>query len=344
MRGAGIRAVRSTLVPACCLGAVGLCLVLLLEPGRPTMDLPGVERQVPAVVAGLRANGARVLSLGKRGGLDGRFVELADGDAYSLYLTADGHAVAGLLYGPDGTLVTGRQIAAARIGDGIAVEAHEGGRVPRGTLTGETSFSSGLSGGEAARDSGTGFLPEFARDIEGPDAVAAESGDISDAAAPRLAHLYGEGPQAPDAEALFERALSAFGFTLGQGGLPAVVFADPACRWSRAAVVRLAGAALDGRLRLRVVPVGVLGASSAQAAAAIATASDPALAWFAGAEADGPVSRDGGRRIARNNALFDAWGVDAVPLIAWRAGDGRVRHRIGDLDDIDAWLGALRHE
>ena len=66
------------------------------------------------MVAALREKGARILALGERGGLSGHFVELADGDAYGLYLTPDGHAVAGLLYGPDGTLVTGRQIAAAR--------------------------------------------------------------------------------------------------------------------------------------------------------------------------------------------------------------------------------------
>ncbi|MCY4500116.1 MAG: hypothetical protein OXE57_00930, partial [Alphaproteobacteria bacterium] len=58
------------------------------------------------LIAALRAKGARVLALGERGGLDGHFVELADGGAYGLYLTPDGHAVAGLLYGPDGALLT----------------------------------------------------------------------------------------------------------------------------------------------------------------------------------------------------------------------------------------------
>ena len=92
----------------------------------------------------------------------------------------------------------------------------------------------------------------------------------------------------------------------------------------------------------RVVPVAVLGAASAQEAAAIASAADPALAWFGGASA--PAGTEGGRRIARNNALYDRWGVDAVPLIAWRARDGRIAHRLGDIDDLGAWLGALPHE
>ena len=66
------------------------------------------------LVSGLRANGAHVLSLGSRGGLDGYFVTPAKSTGYSLYVTEDGHAVAGLLYGPDGAELTGAQLAAAR--------------------------------------------------------------------------------------------------------------------------------------------------------------------------------------------------------------------------------------
>ena len=120
------------------------------------------------------------------------------------------------------------------------------------------------------------------------------------------------------------------------------MFADPACRWSRSAVARLGHVALDGKMRLRVVPVGVLGAASAREAAAIASAPDPALAWF-----EGPLGRarpEGGRRIEHNNALFEAWGAGAVPLIAWQARDGRIAHGLGDIDDIAAWLEGLTHE
>ncbi len=74
--------------------------------GADTGDLP--------MIAALRAGGARIMVLGERGGLAGYLVEPAAGDSYSVYLTADGHAVAGLLYGPDARLLTGRQIASAR--------------------------------------------------------------------------------------------------------------------------------------------------------------------------------------------------------------------------------------
>ena len=261
--------------------------------------------QEPAVVAALRANGARIMALGERGGLSGHFVELADGDAYGLYLTPDGHAVAGLLYGPDGALITGSQIAAARGAAG-------GGAIPARAALGAS----------------------------GNDDVLATDPTV-------FAHGYEYGPDVPDADApgiemLFERSGAAFGFTLGRRGPLVVLFADPACRWSRSAVARLGRPALDGRLSLRVVPVGVLGAASAREAAAIASAPDPALAWFEGAGAS--ARPEGGRQIAHNNAVYDQWGVGAVPLIVWRGADGRIAHRLGDLDDLGAWLEALPHE
>ena len=276
------------------------------EPGdRSSHDLP--------VVAALRANGAQVTDLGERGGLSGHFVELAEGDAYGLYVTPDGHAVAGLLYGPDGTLLTGRQIAAARGEGGVGIAPAAVRPVSAVAVAGEDSAAGGLHGG-----------------------------DVRAGGAIQLAHAYADDAVVPGVEALFERSISAFGFTLGRAGPPVAVFADPGCRWSRAAVARLARLALDGRLQLHIVPVGVLGAASAQEATAIASAADPALAWFEGA--DIPARPEGARRIESNNVLFDAWGAGAVPLIVWRAKDGRVAHSLGDLDDIDAWLGALRHE
>lgn len=268
----------------------------------------------PAVVAALRANGARVLALGERGGLDGHFIELADGDAYGLYVTPDGHAVAGLLYGPDGGLLTGRQIAAARdVAGGVAAELQPASL-------------------EAGGDEPYGAWSALREGLLQDDAPATA----------RLAHAYADEGYVPDAEALFARSGSAFGFTMGRSGPPVVLFADPACRWSRSTVVRLGHEALGGRLRLRVVPVGVLGAASAREAAAIASASDPALAWFEGHA--GQARAEGARRIEENNNLFDRWGARAVPLIVWRARDGRIAQRLGDVDDVEGWVEALPHE
>ena len=259
------------------------------EPGlRPAG--PGPEGlRLESLVSALRTNGAEVLSLGSRGGLDGYFVTPAKGAGYSLYVTADGHAVAGLLYGPDGTEVTGSQLAAARSAAALARGAD-------------------------------GRAPETA-----PPAAVAHTEIRDSVAAPGPASLAG----------LFERSASAFGFTLGERGPVAVLLGDPTCSWSRSAAAKLGRAALDGRLQLRVVPVAVLGGAAARRAAGIAASPDPAIAWF---EGGGTADRTGAERIARNNALFDEWGASAVPLIAWRTREGTVAHRVGDIDDVGAWL------
>ncbi len=248
------------------------------------------------LVSALRANGAEIVPLGSRGGLDGYLVTPATGGGYSLYVTGDGHAVAGLLYGPDGTEVTGAQLAAARDIDARA---------------------------------GTAEIASPER-VAAPTAVTAHA-EIGSGAV---------GSSGPSRAALFERSAAAFGFTLGEGGPLVVLLGDATCPWSRSAAARLGRAALDGRLQLRVVPVAVLGGEAAHRAAAIAASPDPAVAWF---EGGGAADRAGAERIARNNALFDAWGANAVPLIAWRgkdprAGDGAIGHRVGDIDDVAAWL------
>ena len=260
-------------------------LALLLAGLAAGEAAPAKAGGEPGLIGALRAKGAEVLALGTQGGLDGYFVTPAGGAGYGLYLTQGGHAVAGLLYGPDGTEITGAQLAAARSADAS----------PDDTAI-------------APQDPGTEGITAHAA----PDAAGVPS------------------------RALFESSAAAFGFTLGERGPLVLMFADPACRWSRAAAARLGREALDGRLRLRVIPVAVLGADSARRAAGIAAHADPVLAWFEG----GGIrpDRQGARRIARNNALFEAWGADAVPLIAWQARDGTVKHRIGDVDDARTWL------
>ena len=267
----------------------------------------GLEPQPQGLVSALRANGAEIVPLGARGGMNGYFVTPAKGAGYSLYVTEDGHAVAGLLYGPDGTEITGAQLAAARAGVAQRADA-----APPETLVPETAAPAVVAHAESESSRRAASSPSLAR--------------------------------------LFERSAAAFGFTIGERGPVAVLLGDPTCPFSRSAAARLGRAALDGRLQLRVVPVAVLGADAARRAVAIAAHPEPARAWFEGGgtadtraadrtlvpETLGP--KTGAERIARNNALFDAWGATAVPLIAWQTRDGAVSQRIGDIDDVDAWL------
>ena len=285
------------------------------EPDLWTEGLRAEGLRTEALVSALRANGAEIVTLGSRGGLDGYLVVPSEGAGYSLYVTEDGHAVAGLLYGPDGTAITGVQLAAVRTAaaSGTSVSAQRADAASPETPVPETLVPQTL-------------VPQTL---------------VPETAAPAMtahAEPEGAGPPSisPSLTRLFERSAASFGFTLGHRGPLVVLLGDPACSFSRSAAARLGRAALDGRLQLRVVPVAVLGAAAARRAVAIAAHPDPARAWFEGP--DRAADRVGAERIARNNALLDEWGATAVPLIAWRAPDGAVTHRIGDIDDVGAWL------
>ena len=285
----------------------------------------------PDLVSALCARGAQIVPLGARGGLAGYLVTPAGGAGYSLYVTADGHGVAGLLYGPDGALITGGQLAAARGGsDSVgpaphgpsmspSIPAMDRASPPRGVC------GSAVSGGPAVATPGAETMERVVSDrTPKPDTANGVSRGL-----------------------LFERATSAFGFTLGDRGPLVVLFGDARCPWSRSAVARIGRKAMAGKLRLHVVPVALLGAASAHSAAGIAASSDPAQAWFA--RDDGPAGLEARGRIARNNALFDAWGERSVPLIAYRtargeSGRGGIAHRVGDIADLDAWLQELGDE
>ena len=165
--------------------ALSAALTVLLVQALPVHDAPTKEALAhdsriaaagegpndrtpvePGVIAALRAKGARVLALGERGGLDGHFVELADGDAYGLYLTPDGHAVAGLLYGPDGTLLTGDQIAAA------SGDARSDGAISLQRTTGSHGTDEASLGGEGR------FAHAYTGESYVPDVGAPDTGDV----------------------------------------------------------------------------------------------------------------------------------------------------------------------
>ena len=152
--------------------------------------IPAVRAAEPDLVSALRDKGAQIMPLGARGGLAGYLVTPVGGAGYSLYVTNDGHGVAGLLYGPDGVLITGGQLAAVRGENrpaGIAPSSASGAPNPPAHVEGAGLRDSGASIEAATPDTSTG---------------------VSRAA-------------------LFERSASAFGFTLGERGPLVVLFGDP---------------------------------------------------------------------------------------------------------------------
>ena len=296
--------------------------------------IPAARAAEPDLVSALRDKGAQIVPLGPRGGLAGYLVTPVGGAGYSLYVTDDGHGVAGLLYGPDGVLITGDQLAALR------GENRPAGTAPNPLpMLAPSDAASIAPVSREARPSGCGVIG--IAPPEGASTMNAHGAGARDPAVP-LEVATRVTANGVSRSVLFERSASAFGFTLGERGPLVVLFGDPSCPWSRSAVARIGREAIAGKLRLHVVPVALLGAASAHRAAGIAASPDPAQAWFA--RDDGPGDRHARDRIARNNALFDAWGERSVPLIAHRTMQGGIAHRVGDIADLGAWLRELGDE
>lgn len=90
--------------------AAALATLLNATPSAATID--------PEIIALLQDDGATVEFIGAAPGLTGYHVtrpEEEDDPGYTLYVTDSGHAVAGILYGPDGVVLTVDQLRAAEM-------------------------------------------------------------------------------------------------------------------------------------------------------------------------------------------------------------------------------------
>ncbi len=126
------------------------------------------------------------------------------------------------------------------------------------------------------------------------------------------------------------------GFTLGSAGRMVHVFADPACPFSRSTVARFAHAALEGELRLTVIPVALLGAESARQALA-AVGEDGLAAWFDRREMQ--PTPETAAAVRQNNAAHAATGLGVVPVSRTFSG-GAWHAQAGAVDDVAAFLKA----
>ena len=86
--------------------------------------IPAARAAEPDLVSALRDQGAQIVPLGPRGGLAGYLVTPVGGAGYSLYVTGDGHGVAGLLYGPDGACCSPAVNSPPRVEKTIRREPH----------------------------------------------------------------------------------------------------------------------------------------------------------------------------------------------------------------------------
>ena len=262
------------------------------------------------LVERLRSNGAELRSLGRKGTLEGWLVRQVGGESYTLYVDGTGHAVMGVLFDPEGASVTREQL----------------GAVPRADVSAASPDARVVRMRPASAGARSGVADEAAR-----------IGLAADRAEPAVASATADRQPAP-AAGILEAALAVDGFDLGEAGPQVAVFADPTCFPSRLAVARLAGLALAGALRLRVVPVGVRGGDAEAFAGAVIDSPDRALAWFeVDREGSGPAtSQEGLAGAAMNRSLFDRTGSEFVPFVLMREAGGGVASAVGL--DFEAWF------
>ena len=303
------------------------------------MDLPGPSQGLAVqgnggLVAVLRDRGAEVRALGRVGDLEGWLVVPAGQAPYTLYTDGTGHAVMGLLFSPEGKALSAGQVRAAqetvgrRSGPEPVVRTRVGskgeGRLPRGEARRSPVVQRDL-------------FPGAAGAAADPDAAACAAGKAEAPLARKEAADTGASERS--LRGIFEAALAVEGFDLGERGPEVTIFADPTCLPSRAAVAELARRALEGGIRLRVVPVGARGAEAEALAGLVLGSENRARTWFT-LDRDGEwpaLAAGAAAGVALNRRLFDRTGSEFVPLVLLRGTNGKVRSAIGL--DFRRWFG-----
>ncbi len=285
-----------------------------------------------SLVAGLRANGAEVKPLGRRGALEGWLVTPRGQRPYTLYVDGSGYGVMGLLFSPDGSEVTGRQIEGFR--GGTAAEGTEQGQRGEGRSPEDPGLPASRVRAATERMPGDSHT----RPGDAYRALLADARQAPSEGASRVSGGQGSSVSA-SLPGVFEMALAVEGFDLGEAGPEVAIFADPSCLPSRAAVAELARRALAGEIRLRVVPVGARGAEAEVMAALVLGSEDRARGWFTLYREDEwpALGADAASGVALNRRLFERTGSEFVPYSLMRGADGRIRSAIGA--DFGKWFG-----
>lgn len=131
---------------------------------------------------------------------------------------------------------------------------------------------------------------------------------------------------------------------LGKADAPVMyAFIDPQCPHCHAFIdaLRTGRYLEDGKVQLRMIPVGFRDETKAQAAFLIASP-DPQGRWFAHMDGDENAlpakSEIGQQGVQRNLAIMQSWKFDVTPMIIYRAKDDSVKLVRGTPQDIPGVL------
>ncbi len=239
---------------------------------------PSQGEAIPAALAPLARDGARLAPIGKLGGLDGWLAKKGD-MVQTVYLTPDGrHYIAGIGFSQDGRNATAESLdAAMKKGDLAAL-----GIEPRATS-------------QAA-------LPQVPSQ---QSSVTKTAGDVrmpSQAGDQILAAIEADAALPPE-----KRVLTWLSF--GRVGAPVVYMAaDLSCPYCKRAWTQLSPEVDAGRIELRIIPVALISPASKGQAMALFDAEDPRKLWIDNVRSSIPPAQVGSEAamaaIEANNAFF----------------------------------------
>ncbi|MDP9196124.1 MAG: thioredoxin fold domain-containing protein [Pseudomonadota bacterium] len=268
--------------------------------------------KVPAL-ASVRQLTPDILWLGSWGGLDS-WAATREGQTAVFYTTADGMGIlTGPLFDGAGANITKQQVEAAQAGGYKLGMAFQEAPPPPPLPT-----APGLSPSPVA--------PMVAARPHAPQpATGANMGET----------MYGE----------LEKT---HWFRLGQETGPVLYFAfDPRCPYCKEVFRKLKeGAAAEGRVQVRMVPVGLLSEESMINAASLLAAPDPAKTFEAflsmGPNAlQGLGNQESGQKLLENMQFVLRWGIDGVPWLSYRGKDGKIKILKGQPKDLDAVINDI---
>ena len=133
---------------------------------------------------------------------------------------------------------------------------------------------------------------------------------------------------------------------IGKSGAPVIYsFIDPQCPHCHAFVNELRKGYLDeGKIQVRLIPVGFKDETRAQAAFLMATP-NPEERWMRHLDGDpdalpakSEISQQG---VQRNLAIMQSWKFNVTPMIVYRGADGSVKLVRGKPKDIDSLIADI---
>ncbi len=301
-------------------------------------DVPPVSPDSIATLKVFKDQGADINYLGRKYGLDGWLV--SKGNAIQvLYTTADGQGtVVGLLYGPDGNIVTGSQLLIAK-SKGLNLEHTTSALNNIGTAnTSQTSPANPAM--PSLPPSGVATPAEVAASTRAGTTPATPQASAPPVVAPA-------NPSSPS-EQLWAQTVASTYITFGlPKAAPLYVFMDPTCHYCHDYFNALMSAYVpQGSVQLRVIPVGILSEKSKQEALQIMSAVDPAAAWNSAETGDlsslPPTPANGvAQKIDANQHLMSEWKFRGTPGSIYRGKDGKVRVVYGLPENLPQVIGDL---